>query len=958
MTAPETGHVTAPPRRDGEPAGRSGSLVESYLARNGLFAAGADQATGDQLGRYDEMTGADGGVLPGWSELAAELEVIGRDGLGELAGRVDRLLEDDGVTYTPVTPVDAAGAADVAPAEGAPRAEQRTAPVDPEHWRLDPLPLVVADAEWTRLEAGLIQRSTLLDAVLTDLYGPRGLIDNGLLPPEVIFGHPDYLRPAHGITIPGAHQLFFHAVDVYRAPSGEFQALGDRTQAPSGAGYAMADRRVISRVLPDLYRRHAPRGLGAFFHTMRSALASVAPHDADDPRIVVLSPGTHSETAFDQAMLASLLGVPLVETADLTVRRGRLWMLSMGRFEPVDVVVRRVDAVWSDPLDLDPGSRLGVVGLTEACRRGAVTVVNTLGSGVLESPALAPYLPKLARAVLGETLKLPSVPSFWCGEESARSHVVANLEQMVLRPTCRDRSVFPALLSRAERDLWRARLAAEPTKWVGQQAAPFSEAPMAVPQGLAAGEASLRLFTVAHGSGYVAMPGSLGRVQHGDPATGTRSSLAKDVWVRSGRGEAQERREGRVWLYEGPVVAAERPESTSSPRVLEDMFWLGRYAERTEDLTRLLIVARERVDDFRFRPEHLGAGCVPVLLAAVTEVIGTTAGFDGSDPSARIVELMADAAEPGTVAQSLAGLREAARAVRDQLSADTWMVLGATDRAVASLADDLHHHHVQVPNMQIQGRHGQVQVQGFQVQGSQGQGLQGQGLQGQGLQAQGLQGHSLFGRDHQDTAAVGPVLAAAQASVLSGMLALAGLVSENMIRDPGWYFLDLGRRLERAQQVTALLRSTLTTSHSSAVDSLVVESVLAAGESGVTYRRRYRGRIQVATMVELLLLDTGNPRSVAYQVAQARADLRALPDSSGTSRPQRKVEDLEGVLRRVQPAELDRIDANGQRPDLQELLQTLHDSLRELADVIAAHHFPHPSQMQQLGVRTAAGARG
>ena len=186
------------------------------------------------------------------------------------------------------------------------------------------------------------------------------------------------------------HQLFFHAVDVCRDRDGEFLALGDRTQAPSGAGYAMADRRVVSRVLPDLFRRSAPRGLGAFFHTMRSALASVAPNEAEDPRVVVLTPGTHSETAFDQAMLASLLGVPLVESADLTIRRGRLWMLSMGRFEPVDVVVRRVDAYWSDPLDLKPASRLGVVGLAEACRRGTVTVVNTLGSGVLESPGLAP----------------------------------------------------------------------------------------------------------------------------------------------------------------------------------------------------------------------------------------------------------------------------------------------------------------------------------------------------------------------------------------------------------------------------------------------------------------------------------------------------------------------------------------------------------------------------------------
>ena len=239
----------------GSAPGGQPALVEAYLARSGMFATGV----GDPR-RYDEMTGTDGSLLPGWSELAAALNAIGEHGLADLSGRVDRMLEDDGVTYTPVDAVVADPAA---------------APADPERWRLDPLPLVVEDAEWRRLEAGLIQRSTLMDAVLADLYGDGKIIENGLLPPQLVYLHRDYLRPAHGITIPGAHQLFFHAVDVCRSTTGSFQALGDRTQAPSGAGYAMADRRVVSRVLPDLFRRSGPRGLGAFFHTMRSALASV-----------------------------------------------------------------------------------------------------------------------------------------------------------------------------------------------------------------------------------------------------------------------------------------------------------------------------------------------------------------------------------------------------------------------------------------------------------------------------------------------------------------------------------------------------------------------------------------------------------------------------------------------------------------------------------------------------------
>ena len=427
------------------------SLVERYLSRYGMFPPAGSGAHR----RYDEMTGMSGTLLPGWAEIAGALDSIGPEGLGGLTGLVDRLLEDDGVTYTPVSSGQQSSSKpdDVA--------------VQAQRWELDPVPLLIDAGDWARLESGLLQRSLLLDALLTDIYSSRSVLTGGLVPPELIFEHDHYLRQAHGIRIPGAHQLFFHAVDVCRGPEGTFQALGDRTQAPSGAGYAMADRRVVSRVLPELFRRSAPRGLGNFFHSILGSLQAVAPTGAENPRIVVLSPGTHSETAFDQAFLASMLGLPLVESADLTVRGGRLWMRALGRYEPVDVVLRRVDANWSDPLDLRPDSQLGVVGLTEACRRGNVTVVNSLGSGVLENPGLLPYLPALARELLGEELKLQSVPTFWCGDPAGLSHVRANLEDMVLRPTGAGPSAVPALLPRADRELWRARLAAEPTRWVG-----------------------------------------------------------------------------------------------------------------------------------------------------------------------------------------------------------------------------------------------------------------------------------------------------------------------------------------------------------------------------------------------------------------------------------------------------------------------------------------------------------
>ena len=539
------------------------SLVERYLARSGMFGPAATR-------RYDEVTGTAGSMLPGWAEIAGAIDAIGSAGLAGLSQLVDRLLEDDGVTYTPVSP-------------GAKPVKNDATAIRPQRWQLDPVPLLVDAGDWARLESGLLQRSLLLDAVLTDIYSARSVLTSGLLPPALVFEHDHYLRQAHGIRIPGAHQLFFHAVDVCRGPDGAFQALGDRTQAPSGAGYAMADRRIVSRVLPELFRRSAPRGLGNFFHSIRGSLQAVAPTGAEDPRVVVLSPGTHSETAFDQAFLASLLGLPLVESADLTVRGGRLWMRALGRYEPVDVVLRRVDAAWSDPLDLRPDSQLGVVGLTEACRRGTVTVVNSLGSGVLENPGLLPYLPALCRELLGEELKLQSVPTFWCGAEVDRAYVLAHFDEMVLRPTGRGSSVVPALLSRADRDLWKARVLARPTQWVGQVRAQFSEAPVVGADGLAPQRVGMRVFTVAHQSGYVAMPGGLGRVVSDEPTESAPSrentpgpSVAKDIWVRSVRSEPSSA-EPISLLDSGPLVEPVEMAAAASPRVLEDLFWLGRY---------------------------------------------------------------------------------------------------------------------------------------------------------------------------------------------------------------------------------------------------------------------------------------------------------------------------------------------------------------------------------------------
>lgn len=833
---------------------------------------------------YDEFVDADGNIRPAWAELADAVGERGRAGLQQLRSVVSSLVDNDGITYIRIEQ----------------NGEAATDASSPGVWRLDGLPLLVSAADWEMLEAGLLQRSRLLDAVLTDLYGPRRSILEGLLPPELVFGHPGYLRVALGIDIPGRHQLFMHGCDVSRDATGAFRVNADWTQAPSGAGYALADRRVVAHAMPDLYERIAPRPTSPFAQALRLALIDAAPDAADDPVVVVLSPGSQSETAFDQAYLATVLGFPLVESADLVVRDGKLWMRSLGTFKRVDVVLRRVDADYADPLDLRADSRLGVVGLVEVQRRGAVTVVNTLGSGILESPGLLRFLPVLAEKLLGETPLLETAPVYWAGLDAERSHMLANLASLSIKSTIGGQAIAGPALSAQQRATLAARIEAAPWQWVGQDLAQFSSAPTCFRTGaLTSAAVGLRLFSVSQRGGYAPMIGGLGYVlAPGNAAYRLKTVAAKDVWVRP---TERARAETVTVPSELPTMTGAGAQGVTSPRVLSDLFWMGRYGERAENLARLLIVTRERYHEFRHRQGMAESQCVPVLLAALGQITGTDIGTDGdTDEGGDHHEMIAvapstlwaltmDREWSGSLAQSVEGLAFAARAVRDQLSSDTWRVLAPVERAVARRSEP--------PESLAEGD---------------------------------------------------ALLAATQQQTLAGMLALSGVAAESMVHDAGWTIMDIGKRIERALGLTALLRATLTQTRSPAAEQAITESVLVACESSVIYRRRNLGKVSVAAVAALVLFDAANPRSLVFQLKRIRAGLKTLPGSSGSSRPERLVDEMSTRLRRVDPDDLEDVDHSGRRTEFAGLLDTIHTLLRDLADVISETQLALPGHMQPL----------
>ncbi len=832
--------------------------------------------------RWHERVAPDGTVRAPWDGLSGLLAGLDPAVLTQARHESDRLLADDGVTYK--------------------------TPGDPNRaWRLDPIPLMIGEAEWAQIEAGVQQRAELLNLVLADIYGSQDLLRSGSIPSEVVFSHPGYLRAMHQVRHAGHRQLVTAATDLVRDATGAWRPLGDRTQSPSGVTYALANRSVMARVLTEEQRDAQVLRLAPYLRALRTGLRRLAPADVDDPRVVVLTSGTEGETSYEHATLASSLGVPLVEGSDLSFRGGRLMLRSLDRLEPVDVILRRVDADWCDPLELRPESTLGVPGLVEAMRRGAVALANPLGVGVLENAGLLAYLPALSQELLGQPLHLEPATTWWCGDPKMRDHVLANMQHLVVKPIQRGRQQLAGWdLTADQRQDLAQRIRRAPHLWVGQEPIAPSLTPSLDERGeLCDRAAILRTFVVADEDAYVAMPGGLTRVD--DPArqviTNASGAVSKDTWIVSGR----EERLAGFWYQDGPLVVAEPPSSNVSARAADNLVWLGRYAERAEATVRLLRVVDDRRTDFGGRTGPVGAATLEVMLAALTDVSATRPGFVGpqgaerrAQPGDELASLVLDQARPGTVAHSVHHLLAAASSVRDRLSGDTWPVTNALGREVLGDAPA---------------------VLGVQTRPTRG-----------GL-----------GR------------------VLTGLLALQGLGSESLERDPTWSFIEVGRRLERALQLLALLRSTLSNTHPPAVDSLLWESVLTTAESIITYRRRYRSRAQLSTVLDLLLLDAANPRSLGWQIDRLVEALRTLPDHPGADKigpVEQAVLEAATALRLSDTSRLAQADDQGNRTELVSFLDHLRQQLQAAGDLLLTTSLAPPMAPRATLAPSAPAASG
>lgn len=819
----------------------------------------------------DDACTTDGNIKPEWEYMLGSLRDLGAEVLHEREQKARRILRDDGATFNSYS------------GEGGPSG----------NWELDPVPYIIGSEDWARIEQGLLERSELFNLMLRDLYGPRTLVRHGLLPPEALFSHGGFLRACQGIQMPGEHELIMHAVDMVRRADGSMCVLSDRTQAPSGAGYVLENRTVMSRVFPSLYRDSHVHRIASFYQRLRLKLISLSPSD-EPPLIALLTSGGHNETYFEHTHLASYLGFPLVQSGDLIVRNGYLWMKSMDGLKRVDVLLRRVDDAYCDPVELRSDSRLGVPGLLEVVRAGRVVVANPLGSGVLENPVLLKYLPQISKSLLGREPRLHSVKTYWCGDDSDLEFITANIRELIIKPAYRGTgiiSVWGGDLDDAQIAQLLATLHSKRYQYVAQVRLEKPHIPAFANGRLEPRPSLLRTFSVATDGSYKILPGGLTRigVAAGSMVISMQSgSPSKDTWVTATEPERSASVESTLDNARSSVDA---PLLSLPSRVVENLYWMGRYAERAEASLRLL----RTVFVLLHGEEPLTAGARKILLQTISDTTMTVPGFATAskavlaNPDAELLRIIRDGSLAGSVKSTLNRMLSAAEESKELLSTDTMRVINDLRDAMTGLDLAL---------------------------------------------ASGL--------TSAPEEALDPLVTA--------LTALSGLMHESMIRGIGWCFMELGKRIERALQIISTVRCLVTPVTDEVDQSTLLTALLISMEVLITYRRRGRQRQGIELGLELVLLDSSNPRSLVFQLEQLQKHLAALPKAD--SKNSELEEEDRALLEAMTSLRLSRLpqlleSETPVREDMKQLLLRLESLLEEFNRIISDKHFDHRSDVQQ-----------
>ena len=828
---------------------------------------------------YDELQGEDGHLRPHWKTFFQSFAGLGKEEILSRNQDVLRFLKENGVTYN---------------IYGDPAGQNRP-------WNLDLIPFLISREEWQTIESGLKQRAELFNHILRDIYGERKLIRNGLLPMDLVFQHAGFLRQCAGITLPGKRNLVVYSADLARSSDGKIWILNDRTQAPSGAGYALENRMAMARMLPELFDGFKVRRLSSYFNALRNALVNIAPVQKHDPRIVILTPGPENETYFEHSYLSSYLGFILAQGDDLMVKDNFVFLKTIRGLEKVDVILRRVDDIFCDPLELLENSQLGVPGLLQAVRSGNVSIANPLGSSILENPGFMPFLQGMSKYFLGEELIMPSIASWWCGQEKELSYVLANLETLVIKRIYRDSkghtSKDGTALSKAELSELRAAIKAHPQLYVGQEKIAISSTPSLINGKIETRKGIFRSFAVANEEGYTIMTGGLTRTSADAGnflVSNQLGGISKDTWIISP--ESGNDFTTRKEIVPSSAVSPVANNGIVTSHIAENLFWVGRYAERVLGNARFQRTVMQFITEGDRRMADNDGITEQILLQALTECSYTFPGFTGKNgnvkqqqPVKELREILFDPARAGSLHHNFQMFKNAVYAVRDHWSTDTWRVLREMEES--------------------------------------------------------------FNAADAATSNSNRMLKVLD-SIITSIMAFIGLNRESISRDQGWTLLDAGRKTEQSLLLANMLANTLVVKQDEQVQYNLMEAVLKSHECLVTYRYKYRAHLQLSLVLDLMLLDVNNPRSLIYQLDRLKAYLSQLPKITPENilaEHERLILEAHTFLRLSSKDNLSFPDSNtGIYTALGKFLEKMQSLLFSVQAVVSKNYFKHAQSQKQL----------
>ena len=825
---------------------------------------------------YDEMLGKDGNLRPHWDAFFQSFNQLGNGEINNRNAEISRLLKENGVTYNIYG--DNAGLN--------------------RDWNVDAIPFLIGKEEWEKVEAALVQRAELLNLLLQDIYGDQKLIKNGILPVELIYNHIGFLRQCAGIKFPGKHSLVLYSADMARSPDGKLWIISDRTQAPSGSGYALENRTVMTRVLPELFTGLKVRHLSPYFDTLSNSLNELGARHHQSPRIVILTPGPSNETYFEHSYLSSHLGYTLVQGNDLMVKHNFVWLKTLGGLEKVDVIIRRIDDVYCDPLELKEDSQLGVAGLLQVIRSGNVSIANPPGSSILENPGLMPFLQNISRYFLGTGLIMPTIASWWCGQPREMKYVLNNVKSLVIkkiyRGMARSTSVDGASLSQQQLNNLKSQINKQPFMYVGQEKIGLSSTPSLSDGKIEPRKTIFRSFLVSNGDSYTAMAGGLSRTSPdalGFIVSNQAGGNSKDTWVISPEPDI-------ISITTRPVRRIHAGASGLLPsHTAENLFWVGRYTERLLGNARFhRTVIQCIAEGNRLMIEH-DIVTEQTLLKALTHYSFTYPGFiDGhkedklKDPWPELNDIFLNEARAGSLKYNYLLFTRAVYAVRDHWSTDTWRVLRGMEEAWAT-----------IKNL---AKPGHLKMQ-----------------------------HVL------DT-------------LITSVVAFIGMNRESISREQGWIMLDMGRKMEQCLLLCSMLRATLVNKNHDQVDYNLQEAVLISNEGLVNFRYKYRSLLQLPLVLDLMIFDPTNPRSLQYQLGRLKKNLNNLPEiNGGQAVPLHEllIAKAHHLLENAGIEKLAVLDETiGQYKNLDDFLSELYDLLGGIQSAISKMYFTHAQSQKQL----------